>query len=130
MLAVHADRMDFVEVGQSVVLVGEITDLGDRRNIAIHRVDALERDELRRVWPRLPEQFLEMLQIIVAENALLACGALDPRDHRGVIERVREDDAAGKQLSKRRQRRFIRHVSRSEEQRAFLAVKLSEFGLK
>ena len=109
--AVHADRMDFVEVGQRVVLVGEVADRGDRRDVAVHRIDALERDQLGRVRILGGEQLLEMLEIVVAEDALLAARIADAGDHRGVVELVREDDAAGQQLAERRQRRLVRDVA-------------------
>ena len=46
--AVKADRMHFVEIGQRVVLLGEVADRLDRRDVAVHRIDALEHDDLRR----------------------------------------------------------------------------------
>ena len=47
--AVKADRVHLVEIGQRAVLLGQIADRGDRRDVAVHRVDALEDDDLRRV---------------------------------------------------------------------------------
>ena len=72
MLAVHADRMDLVEVGQRVILVGEVADRGDRRDVAVHRIDAFERDQLGRLGIFGGEQLLEMLEVVVPEHALLA----------------------------------------------------------
>ena len=46
--AVHADRMHLVEIGHRAVLVGDVADFADRRDIAVHRIDALEGDQLRR----------------------------------------------------------------------------------
>jgi hypothetical protein len=54
----------------------------------------------------------------------------DAGDHRGVVELVREDHAAGQDLGERRQRRVVRDVARREQQRAFLAVQVGEFGLE
>ena len=34
--AIHANRMDLVQIGHGIVLVGQITNLGDWRNVAIH----------------------------------------------------------------------------------------------
>ena len=47
--AVHADRMDLVEIGQRAVAVGEVADRGDRGDVAVHRIDAFERDQLGRL---------------------------------------------------------------------------------
>ena len=129
-VAVHADRMDFVEIGQRVIFVGEVADRGDRRDVAVHRIDALERDQLGRFGVLGRKQFLEMIEVVVAEHALLAARTLDPGDHRGVVELVREDHAAGEQLAERRQRRLVRHVAGGEQQRAFLAVEARQLGLQ
>ena len=40
--AVETDGMDLVEIGECAVAPGEITDLPDRGNIAIHRIHRLE----------------------------------------------------------------------------------------
>ena len=74
-VAVHADRMDLVEVGQRVVFVGEVADRGDRRDVAVHRIDALERDQLGRFGVLGGEQLLEMVEVVVAEDALLAAAS-------------------------------------------------------
>ena len=71
-----------------------------------------------------------MRQVIVAEHALLAARVADARDHRGVVEFVRIDDAARQHLGQRRQRRFVRDIARREEQRAFLAVQVGKLALQ
>ena len=45
--SVHADGVDLVEMGHRAVLLGEIGDLADRGDVAIHRIDQLEGDQLR-----------------------------------------------------------------------------------
>ncbi len=128
--AVHADGMDFVEIGQRIVAVGEIANLGDRRDVAVHRIDALERDQLGHRRVGAAEQFLEMRDIIVAKDVLLAPRIADPRNHRGVVEFVREDHAARQHLGERRQRRLVRDIARREQQGAFLAVQIGQLGLE
>ncbi len=71
-LAVHADGMDFVEVGERIILVGEVADRGDRRDVAVHRIDAFERDQLGRFGIFGGQQLFEMLQVVVPEHALFA----------------------------------------------------------
>src|SRR5881394_1377410 len=38
--AVHADRMNLVDIGHGAVALGEIADPGQRRDIAVHRIQA------------------------------------------------------------------------------------------
>ena len=45
-VAIHANRMDLVDVGHGVVLVGEVGDRLDGGDVAVHRIDALEHDQL------------------------------------------------------------------------------------
>jgi hypothetical protein len=51
--AVHADGVNFVAIGERVVLVGQVADRVDRRDVAVHRIDAFE---TRSAWgiPGLP----------------------------------------------------------------------------
>ena len=107
MLPVHPDSMDFVEIGEGVILVGKVADRADRRDVGVHRIDAFKRDQLGGVRVLGREQFLEMFEVVMAEDAFLAAAALDAGDHRGVVELVREDDAAGEQAADCRQCRFI-----------------------
>jgi hypothetical protein len=69
----------------------------------------------------------EMIEVVVAEDALLAARIADARDHRRVIEFVREDHAAGQDLGQRRQRRLVGDIAAGEQQRRFLAVQIGEF---
>ena len=109
--AVHADRVDFVEIGQRAVAIGQVADVGDRRDVTVHRINAFERDQLGRLGVRLKQQLLEMGEIIVAEHPLFAAAILDSRDHRRMIEFVGKDHAAGQQLAERRQRRLVRDIA-------------------
>ena len=71
-----------------------------------------------------------MLYVVVAENLLRRPRVPHPLDHRGVVESVRQDDAARQHGAQRRQRRLVRDVARSEEQGRFLAVEVGEFALE
>ena len=68
---VHAHGVDFVDVGQRVVLVGKIADRVDRGDIAVHRIDALKRDQLGHIRIGFCEQLFQMRDIVVAEHLLL-----------------------------------------------------------
>jgi hypothetical protein len=41
--------MDLVDIGHGAAMLGEIGDLPDRGDVAVHRVKALEDDQLRAV---------------------------------------------------------------------------------
>src|SRR3546814_6209865 len=45
-LAVHADRMHLVEIGEGAVTLGHVAQLGQGRDVAIHRIDRFEGDDL------------------------------------------------------------------------------------
>ena len=66
----------------------------DRRDIAVHRIDALERDQLGPVAGSL-QQLLEVREIVVAEDHLVAARLPHALDHRVVVQRVGEDQASG-----------------------------------
>src|SRR3546814_2808076 len=52
-----------------------------RSDVAIHRIDAFERDQLRGRGIVGGEQFLEMLEVVVAPHALFTARIADTRDH-------------------------------------------------
>ena len=69
----------------------------DRGDVAVHRVDALEHDDLRRAARKFLQLLFEMLDVVVTENVLLAAAVADALDHRGVVLLVGEDHEAGDQ---------------------------------
>ena len=97
---------------------------------AVHRIDALERDHLRRVGRHLLQQLFEMAEVVVAEDVLLAAAAPDALDHRGVVQLVGEDHEPRHQPLQRRQRRVVGDIARGEQQRRLLAVQVGQLGLE
>src|SRR5690606_20292577 len=95
--AVHTDSMNFVAVGEGAVLYREVADRLDRGHVAVHRIDALERDQLGYGRIYCAQQLFQMSYIVVAPDALFAAGIANAGDHAGVIELVREDHAAWQQ---------------------------------
>ena len=91
---VEADRMNLVEVGHGAVFVGEIANLGDRRDVAVHRVDRFECDEFRHIGIGFLEQLLKVFDIVVAEDFLFRAAGAYAGNHRSVVQRVRENHAA------------------------------------
>ena len=96
----------------------------------VHRVDALERDQLRRRAIVLLELGLEVGKVVVAEDALRAAAVADAGDHGGVVLLVREDHKPGQKLRQRRQRRVVGDVGRGKEERRLLAVQIRELSLE
>lgn len=128
--SVHADGMDFVDVGHGVVFVGQVANPGDRRNRTVHGIDALEGDQLRLVIGNGCELSLEIIEIVVRENALLAAAIADAGDHRRVVLLVRKDHEPGQQFLNRRQRRVVSDERGREKKCRFLAVKVGELPLE
>ena len=91
---VHAHGMNLIEIGDRPVLLGKSADLTDRRNRAIHRVDALERNDLRRLERNPAELLLEMDEIVVLENSLRASAVANAGYHRCVVLLIGKDDTA------------------------------------
>ena len=71
-----------------------------------------------------------MLEIVVAEDRLVAARLAHALDHRVVVERVREDQAVRDQLGERRDAGLIRDVARGEDEGRFLAVEIGELGFE
>ena len=124
---VHADRVHLVEIGHRAIAFGEIADRRDRRDIAVHRIDRFEGDQLGAVRSGTFQQGLEMIEIVMAEDLLRGAGTADALDHRGVIELVGEDHAIGQQPRDRADRRLVGDEARGEDQRRLFAMKVGEF---
>ena len=127
---VHADRVDLVEIRHRIVLARQRRDLGHRRDVAVHRVDAFERDQLRPLQRQRLQQLLEMPEIVVAEDLLGRPRRLDAVDHRGVVELVRQHHAVRQQPRDRRDPREVRHIARGKDECGFFAVQVGQFVLE
>ena len=127
---VHADGMHLVEIGHRAVLVGEIADFLDRRDIAVHRIDALEGDQLRRLRIGGGKLGFEVVEIVVPPDDALAVGIADAFDHRRMVQRVGEDDEAGDPGAERAERRPVGDIARGKDQRRFLAVQVGKLALE
>ena len=68
--------------------------------------------------------------IVMGEDAGLAAAVPDALDHRGVVELVRQDGAAGHPRRQRADRGHVRDVARGEQQRRFLAMQVGQFALQ
>ena len=128
--AVKTDRVDLIEIGERVVFLSEVTDGGDRGDVAVHGIDALQDDDLRRAARVLFELLLEMLDVVMAEDVLLAATMADALDHGGVVLLVGEDHETLDQTLERGERRVIGYIGRGKEERSLLVVQIGKLGLE
>jgi hypothetical protein len=93
--AVHADRVHLVQIGHGAILLGEVANALDRRYVAVHRIEALEHDQLglRRIGGL--EQLFQVPHVVVPEDLLLTSGLAHALDHGIVVEGVGQDHAVG-----------------------------------
>ena len=126
-LAVKPDRVDLVEIGHRAVPLGDVADLRNRGEIAVHRIERFEGDDLGRVGVAFGEQPVEMARVVVAEYLLLRPAVADAGDHRGVVVGVRDDHAARQGLPQRPERRLVGDIARGEQERGLGPVKPREF---
>ena len=128
--AVEADRVDFVDIAHRAVLLAHVEDLGDGSDIAVHRIDAFEGDQLGHFGAVLRQELVEMRHVIVAEHLVGRAAVADAFDHRGVIERVGKHHAARDLTRQRAKARPVRDIAASEQQRGFLVVEVSQLALE
>ena len=122
--------MDFVDIGHRAVAFGERDDFTDRRDVAVHRIEALEHDQLGALGIGGGEQLLEMRDVVVAEDLPLAARAAHALDHRIVVERVGQDQAIRQQARDGGDAGEIGNPAGGEDERGFLAVQVGEFALE
>src|SRR6516225_4247284 len=77
--AVNINRVGFIEIGHRTIPVGDIANLADGRDVALHRVDRRKADELRP--PRLgaPKAVFEVDRVVMAEFLTLGPAVLVAR---------------------------------------------------
>ncbi len=128
--AVEPDRVHFVEIGDGIVAAGEVADLPDRRNVAVHRIDGLEGDDLGRVRGHRLELPLQVRKVIVPPDPLWSTTMPNALDHRGMVLGVGEDRGVSQQAHQRGQRGMVGDVARSKQQRRVFAVQARQFCLE
>src|SRR5690606_22437699 len=70
--AVQTHGVDFVQICQGAVFLGQGDGARQIGDVAVHRIDALEGDQLGRVDGRGCQQFFEVFEVVVAEDVTLA----------------------------------------------------------
>jgi len=119
---VHADRVDFVVESDGAVLVGQVADFLDGGDTSAHRVDTLKRDELGSFLGHSSELGLEVRHVVVLPNDLFGARVTDTLNHRSVVQRVGEDDAAGELGADGSETSVVGDVTRGENEGCGLAV--------
>ena len=117
--------MDFVQICHCAVAPGELADGADRRDIAVHRIDALERNQFGPVAGS-NQQFFEVSEIVVAEDDLVAARLAHALDHRIVVQRIGDDQASGNQLGNGRDAGLVRDVAGGEDEGRVLGMEVGE----
>src|ERR1700756_501517 len=69
---VHANGVDLIEISHRAIALGDIANLSNRRDIAIHRIDRLETDQLRTPRIGVDKAALEADRVVMAENLVRA----------------------------------------------------------
>jgi hypothetical protein len=122
--------MHLIYVGHGAVALREVADAVHRRDVAVHRVESLEYDQLRPPRRLRRKQFFEMTDVVMAPNLLFHAGTPYALDHRIVVPGIRQDHTVWKQLGDSRDAGLVGHIARGEDQRRFLAVQVGEFALQ
>jgi hypothetical protein len=81
--------VDLIEIGHGAVSLGKVADATDRGDVTVHRIQALEDDQLRPVRLDGLQQCLEMIDIVVPPDLPLASRMSNALDHRVVVHGVR-----------------------------------------
>ena len=82
---VHAYSIDLAEIGHRAKPLGDLANLCDRRDIAIHRINRLETNELRAPRIGADQTVFEVVRIVMADDLIFGATVPDALDHRGVV---------------------------------------------
>ena len=128
-LAEHAEAVGLVVEQERVgVLVAQLDELGQRRGVAAHRVDAVDDDALAGVGRELVEDLAEPVDVVVAEALHRRARELRAGEQRVVGVFVEDDVVVAVQEAA--DRADVRHVAGGEDERRLPAVELGELGLE
>ena len=88
------ERVGVVHHYGSLVFLAQAHQVGQRGDVALHRVHAVHDDEFRGVAGGEPEFLLQVRHVVVAELAHLAETQAAAVDDAGVVQGVQEDESA------------------------------------
>ena len=75
-----ASERDLVEERERAVAPGDVAQLADRRDVAVHRVDGLKRHQLRPVAVVPGQQVVQVRRVVVLEDPLVRPAVADALD--------------------------------------------------
>ena len=119
--------MDFIDIAHCIMLLAHVQNFGDRSDIAIHRIDALERDQLGLVGIELTQLAVQVFGRIMFPDDALGAAVPDALDHRGVVERIGQDHAVRDACRQGAEGGPVGDIAGREDQRVFLAVQIGQF---
>ena len=128
--AVQANGVDLVQVGHGAVPLCHVADVADRGDVAVHRIDALERDQLGHVGRQGGELAVEIHRVVVGEDHGAGAAVADALDHRGMVAGVGQHHAAGQAGGEGAERGPVGHVAGLEQQRCVFAVQVRQLLLE
>ena len=121
--------MGLVDHQPRAVLLAERDDLGQRRDVALHRVDAVDHDEdAAAVLLRGLQPLLEQVQAVVAERAQLRLREQAAVEDRGVVARV--GDHGVLRAEDRAERAEVGLMAGGEDERVLGPEPLGELALE
>ncbi len=126
-----AGRVGVVDHHCGTELLGRLDDAGQRRDVAVHREDAVGHDEdqsIRPGRPGLAQDVAQRLDVLVREDLAGSLGEAHPVDDRGVVELVGHDEVA--LAGDRRDHARVRREARLERQDRLGSLELGELGLE
>ena len=127
--AEHADAVRLVDHQPRAVALAELDDLGQRRDVALHREDAVDDDEdAAAVAGGALEHPLELVHAVVAEGAQLGAGEQAAVEDRGVVAGVADDGVA--RAEDRAEHAEVRLVAGGEDDRVLGAHPLGDLALE
>ena len=118
--------MHLVEVGERVVALGHVADFGDRRDVAVHRVDAFEHHQLGQRRVECRQLAVQVVGVVMGKHFDAGAAVARALDHAGVVLGVRQHHAAGKPRGQRANGGPVAHVAGVEQQRRVLAVQVGQ----
>jgi len=119
-----------VEIGHRAIAVGDVAQFADRGDVAIHRIDRLEADELGPVGGHAVEQPRQVDRVAVAKDVLLGTAVANAGNHRGVVQRIREHDRPRHLARQGRQGGVVGDIAGGEDQCRLAAVQIGDLVLE
>ena len=127
---IHADRVHFIDICHRVIFFGKFDDRAYRGYVAVHRIEALEDDQLGARRASCRQQTLQIGNVVMAPDLLLAARPCDALDHGIMIEGIRQDQTVGQQFCDGGNAREVGYPARREDERRRFAMQVGQLFLK